>query len=178
MAFSIPEANARQGPTRSVALQMARQHFWHVEHVKYDVFQGGCSGEQIETLEDKSNFLISDFGQFVSIQGGDINSIQEITAFGGSIQATNNVHQGRFAGTARSHDRNEFAAIYLQGNAAHGMHGELTRLICFLNLLELDNRGHNSLDPPHSAAAKRIRRAGSRRRLRSVGTRDYNIPFF
>ena len=54
---------------------------------KLDIFQGGGPGQEIETLEDETDLLIADLGQFVPAQTGDIRSFQKVLSLGGAVQA-------------------------------------------------------------------------------------------
>ncbi len=62
--------------------------------------QGINPGQQIEALEDKTNFPIAHRGQLFAAHGTDRLAIEPVIARAGGIQAAHYIHQGRFARAA------------------------------------------------------------------------------
>ena len=61
---------------------------------QFNVVQRGCAREQVEGLEDESDFLVADAGEFVVVELADELAVKPVLALGGSIKAANQVHQG------------------------------------------------------------------------------------
>ena len=68
-----------------------------VDEGQLDVVQSGGAGQQVEGLEDEADFLVADTGQFIVVEGAHQLVVEPIVAFGGRIEATDQVHEGRFA---------------------------------------------------------------------------------
>jgi len=56
--------------------------------------EGGCAGEQVEGLEDKSNFFVADASKLVVVEFADQLSIEPILSAAGRVEAADQVHQG------------------------------------------------------------------------------------
>jgi hypothetical protein len=68
----------------------------------------------IESLEDESELLISQIGELILAQAVDTNAIEVVAAFGRNVEASEDVHERRFAGARRSHDGDHLACIDCQ----------------------------------------------------------------
>ena len=64
-----------------------------------------------------------------SRQRGDIDPLKQIEPAGGTIEASDHVHQRGFAGTRRAHDRDEFAALDSQADAAQCAHLDVAEMV-------------------------------------------------
>jgi len=64
--------------------------------------------------------------------------IEKIFAAAGFIQAADNVHQRRLAGTGRTHDRHETAAGDLERYPAQGVHMVVTHVIGLVQMVDFD----------------------------------------
>src|SRR5580693_2469949 len=78
-------------------LALGGGHFLAVSQREFDIFVHRKIANQIETLEDESNFLVANAGTLRKIQILDRLRIQAIAAAGGSIEQTNNREQRRLA---------------------------------------------------------------------------------
>ena len=58
----------------------------------------------------------------------------------GPVEATDDVHEGGFAGTARPHDGDKFAGLDFHRDAAHRPHLDFAGLIDLLYRLQFDDR--------------------------------------
>src|SRR5687767_11476168 len=114
MIGAIAEADEFEGFHGAVALIFGADRWAAIEHGQLDVFEGRGAREQIESLEDEADFFVSDLGELIAFQTGNIDAVELIAAFGWAIEAADRVHHGRFAGTARAHDGDKFAAIDAQ----------------------------------------------------------------
>src|SRR5258708_17017690 len=63
-------------------------------------------------------------------------------AAAGTIEATDGIHHGGLAGTARAHDGHEFPGKDLQRDPAYGMHLQRAIPVRSLEIDQLDNRFH------------------------------------
>ena len=70
-----------------------------VDQRQLDIVQRGRTGKQVEGLEDESDFLVADAGELVVVQFADQLVVQPVIALAGRIEAADQVHQRRFAGT-------------------------------------------------------------------------------
>ena len=84
---------------------------------QFHVVQSRSARQQIESLENEADFLVPDARQLIVFHIADQLAVQVIQALGGRIQAANQVHQRRFAGTGRAHDGHVFAALDLDIDA-------------------------------------------------------------
>ena len=64
-----------------------------VNQRQLNVVQGSSARQQVEGLEDKSNFFIPDTSQLVVIHFADELAVQPIPALGRCIQAADQIHQ-------------------------------------------------------------------------------------
>jgi hypothetical protein len=70
--------------------------------------------QQIEGLEDEADFLVADMSQLVVIHLRNQARVQVIFPLRRRIQASDQVHHGRFAGSGRAHDGHIFSAMDLE----------------------------------------------------------------
>ena len=83
--------------------------------------------------------FIPDVRQRVAVERRNINAIQPVTAFRRTVKAADHVHQGGFAGAARTHDGDKFAGQNLPRHAAHGVNVHFAGVIRLVNFDELDD---------------------------------------
>jgi hypothetical protein len=105
-----------------------------VNQGQLDVFSRGSAWQQIKILEHESDLAIPDIGEPISIETGDVCAVQNVVACGGPVEATQNIHERGFSGTARAHQRNKFAALNFQRHAAHRGHFHFACAIRFMNI--------------------------------------------
>src|ERR1700682_3663466 len=94
------------------------------------IFTRGSAREQIETLKNKSDLAVANVGELVSIQTGNVGAIEKVTPGRRAVETTENIHEGRFAGTARAHKRDKFTLADFERDPTHGAHFHFTRVIC------------------------------------------------
>ena len=110
-----------------------------VKQRQLDVLARRGARQQIETLKNETEFVIANVGELIAIEHGNVGVVQKVTTGGRPIETTENVHQRRFAGTARAHERDEFAALDLERNAAHGVHIDIAGVIRLVNVDQFDD---------------------------------------
>ncbi len=76
-----------------------------VNEWQLDVMQGGGAGQQIEGLKDETDFLVSNACQLVIVQLTDELPIEPVLAFGGSVEAADQIHERGLARSGWTHDR-------------------------------------------------------------------------
>jgi hypothetical protein len=96
--------------------------------------------QQIELLEDKTDLAIADLGQLIVVQRVHVHPGELVQAGRRLIQATDDVHQGRFAGTAGPHDGGQIAFVDGQCRTAQGMHFGLAHLVDLADVFNFDDR--------------------------------------
>lgn len=104
---------------------------------QFDVFERGEDRNQIERLENKSDVLISPIGELRFVEARDFDALHEAFAFGGAIDAGDDVKQRAFSGTGRAHEREKFAAGDIEGNVVEGCDVDFALAI---NLGEISDR--------------------------------------
>ena len=74
-----------------------------------NVTDNGCPRKQVEGLEDKADAGPPDVGEFVVGQLGYVLALEPVPATRGGVERAQNVHEGRFPGAGRTHDRDVLA---------------------------------------------------------------------
>ena len=68
-----------------------------VDERQLHVVQGSRAGQQVEGLENKTNFFVTDARQLVIIELAHELAVQPVLPLAGSIQASDQVHERRLA---------------------------------------------------------------------------------
>ena len=103
------------------------------------VFARRCARQQIETLKNKTEFMVANVGQLVAVERGNIGVIQNVATGSRPIETTDNVHERRFSRTTRAHQRDELAALNLERNATHRMNIDVAGMIRLVHVDQLDD---------------------------------------
>ena len=111
-----------------------------VKQRQLHIFARRGAGQQIETLKHKTDLAIANVGELIAIEARNVRVIQEILAGTRPVQATEDVHQRRFARAAGAHERDEFASFDFQRNAAHGVHVHFAGAIDLVHVNEPNER--------------------------------------
>src|SRR2546425_10957429 len=85
----LQRAPATVGGLRAAALR--------VEQRQFHVLEGCRPRQEVEALKNESNLLVADRGQLIVRQTGDVAAVQLIGAGGRTIEAAEDMHQGRLA---------------------------------------------------------------------------------
>ena len=72
-----------------------------------DVLLRGQDRQEVEELEDETELVPPQIGQGTVVQTSDLLAVDLDRTGGRDIEAGEDVHQGRLAGTGRTHDRSE-----------------------------------------------------------------------
>ena len=113
-----------------------------VKERQLDVLDGAGSREQIEGLENEANSTAADRRQLFFFERGDIDAFEQVTATGGTIEASDDVHQSRLARTRRAHDCEELAALDAKRDVPQGLHFDFAHTVGLVQAFDLDNRRH------------------------------------
>ena len=93
-----------------------------VNQRQFHIVQSGGARQQVEGLEDKTDFFVPNVGEFVVFQLTDLLTVQPVLAAAGRIQAADQVHQRGLARSRRAHDRDILIAADLQIHSAQRVH--------------------------------------------------------
>src|SRR4030042_6730144 len=69
-----------------------------IDQWKLNIFQRRCPAQQVESLKDKTDFLIPYLGQFVPRKVCPASTLQKVFPTGRMIQKSEDIHEGRFPG--------------------------------------------------------------------------------
>src|SRR5579862_1106144 len=106
-------SEGRSRPLRSVFLASIHQG-------QLDVFQGSCTSDEIETLENETDLLIPNCRQFVFVERGDLCAVDLIGPAVGNVQTADEVHHCRLSRAGWAHDRNKLPDVDIQTHAIQG----------------------------------------------------------
>src|SRR5258706_6689850 len=121
----------------------------------HHVFHGTGPRQQIETLEDESDFNIPQRCPLVGGVVGDFLIIQPILPGGRPIQTTENVHQRAFSRPRLAHQRHQFATGHAQRHALEHRDLNLAQEIRLVDVLQLDEIHQRPPPPPPPPAPPR-----------------------
>ncbi len=96
-----------------------------------DIFCRAEGGEQVEELENKTHLPSSHEGDLVVGQVGHALAAQDDFAVRGTVQPTEQMEQGGFAGAGRPHDGDKFALSDFKVDVAKGVHGDFAHGVGF-----------------------------------------------
>ena len=104
-----------------------------------DVFERGEHRDQVERLEDEPDVFVAPARDLTVAQRTEIFTEHCDGAAGGAIHRGDQVQQGRFAGARRSHERDEFAFVDLDGGVVERGDLELVALEYLAQVLGFDD---------------------------------------
>src|SRR5206468_1568386 len=134
MVFATCEADGCKDTIRPYAKFRVCQTLRAVNQGQLDVFSRRSAWQQIKILDHESDLAVPDIGEPISIETRDVCSVQNVVARGGPVEATENIHERGFSGTAGTHQRNEFAALDFERHAAHSGHFHFACAIDFVHI--------------------------------------------
>src|ERR1051325_2868541 len=114
-----------------------------IDQRELDIAQRVRARQQVERLKDEADFLIANLGEVVVIHLADLNAVEFVLAGSGRIQAADQVHQGGFARTGRSHDREVLAPGDFEGDLPQSVNGFRSHLVAAGDVLKAD-KGHGA----------------------------------
>lgn len=89
---------------------------------EHDVLERSEIGHKMKLLKNETDFLGAETGKALFIEMADVDAINDGCAFGGSVEAAENINQRGFAGAGRAHDGNPFAGFDGKRNAVERAH--------------------------------------------------------
>src|ERR1700733_6354654 len=112
--------------------------------------------QQIEGLKHEADAPPPDAGQCGLIQLRNVDALQQVLPAARPVEAAENVHQRRFAGSRGAHDGNELAAVDRQRDAPQCVHLGIAQLIDLGRAANAKNRfagrrvAHGRRPPPRT----------------------------
>src|SRR5690606_22315091 len=101
----------RQEPNRGERLPGAFTAFglgnFAINERKLDVFERTRLGEQIEALEHEADVVATNQRTTAVVEGGDVDTVEQVLAATRRVQTANHVHGRRLARPTRAHDGDE-----------------------------------------------------------------------
>jgi len=97
---------------------------------KVDVLLCRECRNEVERLEDETNFGSSEFGEFLVLQICETCLTDECIARGEAVEPCNAVHKGGFSRTAGPHDGGELGACKFDIDVVQGSDGSISTAIC------------------------------------------------
>ena len=113
-----------------------------IEHRQLDVVERCRAREQVEALEHEADFSVPDDRELVLRHPRDVFTIQNVRAAGRAIQAPEDVHQRRFAGSRGTRDRDELPGLHVKVRAAKGADGDFADVVRLDEVADRNNRCH------------------------------------
>ena len=99
-------------------LLLVRQTVVILSH--HDVLHRRQVVDQVELLENQTDFVPANLRQGLGVLPGDIPAIQQDLPGGGPVHTADDVHQGALAGAGRPHDRDPFALVHMHVHIVQG----------------------------------------------------------
>lgn len=96
-----------------------------------DVFEGGERREKVESLEDETHTITAQMGERGVAQTGQLGVPDPYRALVRLVEPRDAVHQRRFSGAGRPHDRGELTAPELHIDARERDHSGVARSVAF-----------------------------------------------
>ena len=110
-----------------------------IEQWQFDIFERGGSRQQVEALKNESDSPAPDRRELFFGESGHVLPFEQVAPARGPIQASDDIHQGRFAGARRAHDRNKLAALNRERHSAQRVHLDLTQHVGFPEINQFDD---------------------------------------
>src|SRR5207302_1764693 len=133
---TVRESHTRYRGKRPFAASARRVTAVHLR--QHDVFQHGAVRQEMKRLKHEADPLAAEAGALFVRELGGLDSIQDIAAAGGTVEAADDVQQGRFAGAGRAGNRQPAAAIERQINIDQRVNRRLAAVL-FANPFELEH---------------------------------------
>src|SRR4029077_11050761 len=91
--------------------------------------------QQVESLKDETDLAVTNRSELPFLQTGNICAFEQISPGTGLVQASQDIHESRFAAAACTHDGDELSAPDLETYASQGVYLGFTQLINLVNVL-------------------------------------------
>jgi hypothetical protein len=112
-----------------------------VHQRQLDVVERVGARQQIERLEHEPDLLIADVRHLVVGHGRYLLVLELVGALGRSVETADDVHERRFAGARRSHDRDVLVLRDVEIDAVQCVHFLGADLIDAVEIADLDQHG-------------------------------------
>ena len=112
-----------------------------VDHRQLDILHHVQLGQQVEELEHEPDLPVADGGKLPRRGVLDHHAVELDRAFGGRIQAAQDVHQRGLAAAGRADDRDELALLDVQGHVVQRADFLLAEAVDLADVAEFD-QGH------------------------------------
>src|SRR5439155_4519430 len=154
MVEPFREADARQrldGERARIPLPAAAI----VQQRQLDVVQRGRARQEIEPLEDESDFLIADVRELIPGEAVHARPVEDVLTFRWCVETSEDVHEGRLSGSRRAHDGDQLAGPDGQVDSPEREHAVRARGVDLLHAADLDDRFHGCvlLEPTGTESA-------------------------
>ncbi len=113
----LSRPTGRPGKAPSAPAHVAHAHPCRDRRAAVRRFDRRCPGEQVEALKDEAQHVATQQRVLRPVEARGVDPLKKILARGRHVEAAEDVHGGRFAGTGRPHDGDEFVPVDRQVDA-------------------------------------------------------------
>ena len=117
-----------------------RARYPGVDQRQRHVLKSARTGQQVEGLEDEADFAVTDLGQLIVVEMANVGPLQEVLACSGLIETADDIHERGLARARRPHNGDHLAGAHLECDAAQSVDFDLTHLVDFGDVLDVDDR--------------------------------------
>ena len=97
---------------------------------------------EVEALENKADFTVSDIAQLVVVHIGNILAVENICSACHNVKQSEHIHQRGFARAGVTDDGNEVALIYAKINAVKRPDLVFARIVYFVCVFQFNKMRH------------------------------------
>ena len=135
---TFAEADSPEGAYGTFAA-FGRLDLGIVHEGQLDILDGCGLGQEVIVLEDEANLAVAELGTLVLAHLAYGHTVEEVFAGRGSVETSELVEQGGFAGTRGALNGDELAFINLEGHPAEGVDNLVADLEVAAHVLEFDD---------------------------------------
>ena len=114
-----------------------------VHEWEFDVLEGGGAREEVVVLEDEADVLVANVGELIFVEAADLFFVEVVLAGGGLVEASEDVHEGRFSGAGWPHDGDELALMNDDVYALEGLDRHLAHDVVLAQIADFDDFFHS-----------------------------------
>src|SRR5262245_32959452 len=140
----LAAAQADGGEQRAGALPLLGEGHVGVDHRERHVLERRRPPEQVEVLEDEADPPVADRRALIHRERRNVGVTQPIGTARRLVEAADQVHARRLAGTRRADDRQELAGADVERDAAQCPDLDVAQVVDLGDVAELDERGHGA----------------------------------
>src|SRR3989441_139101 len=134
---AVAEPHALQRP-RGLLAACLRRHA-RVDQRQLHVVERGGARQQVERLEDEPDFLVADARQLVVGEVAHLLAVEPVLARGGSVEAADEVHEGRLPRSRRAHHGHVLVLADLEAHAPQRAHDLAAHVVVAGELVREDH---------------------------------------